>query len=845
MTTPTAPLRCHLLIGQPASGKTTLAGLLAPMLRSPGGVEALVLSTDRLRQEAFGDAAVQGPWGDIQALLEQRLLEAVAAGRPVIVDATHARRPWRLALTQALALPRPVEWIGWWLHTPLEASLRWNLQRERRVPEAVIREMAAALANPHFGPCRAEGFATICSLVPSFSDDPNQLVPLLERELSALDTRIRAATNRERKLQRHGYSNLLDLERLLYLIRLLATYPDLEGRDPGTREALAAFVSPPPEGPLAQRAAVYLARLHGACYGDADAIAADLLWLEANGFSSAVAALGPIQLAKAPTPTGRHTPAHTSPEPRPPARGGLHGGLPPMGDGPVFQRVMTLLRHLLRQPFDHPSASGAHLGSSGAPPSSGGASLHRHLIEATSAIPGGYLPGEIDTLRKDLEKVLTPYGFRSRNDNVRHGYSLGTAVLSAPRLREVYAVVSQAAGRLGDPSAQDLVEELQQRLGWAGLAGGEGPPVRSYARHTILETGLERRESLAAPRQAERIEAAIFARQRVLLRRFEAVGSHDGQLGDDLAGERQGELRRERQGELRGWPLQLVFHAVGWYLMLEDDAIGHEEGLIFCERLDRLQLVRAEPLLARSPDRHQRAVRRLERLLHHCGGLYFGEDLEAQLALTSTNPRQRASQLRTLRFSCAPWAFAFLREGLGRYPLEQTRLSRPLPGESWWHHPRAPHVLEPNPCHDSHPYPVELDLPPWTLAHDVDLRRWLFGFGAGIRIEQPLALRQELLQRCHDVLALHGQPPAELGERAGAGGEMAAGAGPRAGGGAGPRMESAIAADAEIPPEADAEVLPEAVGRDAPGTQDSAAAAADAAPSQPTPPFFPNRWRRG
>jgi hypothetical protein len=140
---------------------------------------------------------------------------------------------------------------------------------------------------------------------------------------------------------------------------------------------------------------------------------------------------------------------------------------------------------------------------------------------------------------------------------------------------------------------------------------------------------------------------------------------------------------------------------------------------------------------------------------------------------------------------------------------------------------------------------VELDLPPWTLAHDVDLRRWLFGFGAGIRIEQPLALRQELLQRCHDVLALHGQPPAELGERAGAGGEMAAGAGPRAGGGAGPRMESAIAADAEIPPEADAEVLPEAVGRDAPGTQDSAAAAADAAPSQPTPPFFPNRWRRG
>ncbi len=775
MATAPAPLRCHLLIGQPASGKTTLAGLLAPLLQGPAGEAALVLSTDRLRQEVFGDAAVQGPWSDIQALLEHRLLEAVAAGRPVIVDATHARRPWRLALTQALALPRPVEWIGWWLHTPLETSLRWNLRRERRVPEAVIREMAAALANSHFGPCRAEGFAAICALVPTFVEDPSQLVPLLERELAALETRIRAATNRERNLQRHGYSNLLDLERLLYLIRLLATYPDLEGRDPGTREALEALVSPLPEGSLAERAAVFLRRLHGACYGEVDAIGADLLWLEANGFTSAVAQRGPIQLAPCPPRRARHQPN----------RGGLHGGLPPMGDAPVFQRVMTLLRHLLQQPFDHPSSSGA--------------SLHRHLIEATASLPGGYMPGEVDTLRKDIEKVLTPYGFRSRNDNVRHGYSLGTAVLSAPRLQEVFAVVRQAAGRLGDPCAQDLVEELQERLGWAGLDGGKTPPLRSYARHTILERGLERRESLAAPRQAERIEAAIFARQRVLLRRFQAVGSHeanrDGQPGDSAA------------AELRVWPLQLVFHAVGWYLMLEDDAIGHSDGLIRCERLDRLQLLRAETLLARSPERHQRSLQRLERLQHHCGGVYFGDNLEAQLALASNNPRQRASQLQTLRFSCAPWAFAFLREGLGRYPREQTRLSRPLPGEGWWHHPRAPHVLEPNPADDSHPYPVELDLPRWTLARDVDLRRWLFGFGAGVRIEQPTALRHELLDRCRAVLALHGEP---------------------------------VAAGKASQPEAEAGSA--SASR---SSQPSPASQAESGSAPELPRYFPNRWRRG
>ena len=58
-------------------------------------------------------------------LVLQRLKEAVAAGTPVILDATHARRPWRLPYTQLLELPAPVEWIGWWLTTPLPTCLEW------------------------------------------------------------------------------------------------------------------------------------------------------------------------------------------------------------------------------------------------------------------------------------------------------------------------------------------------------------------------------------------------------------------------------------------------------------------------------------------------------------------------------------------------------------------------------------------------------------------------------------------------------------------------------------------------------------------------------------------------
>jgi len=549
-------------------------------------------------------------------------------------------------------------------------------------------------------------------VVPTHHSD---LVPVLQAELAALDRRIRSATNRERKLQRHGYSRLLDLERLLHLIRLLSTWPDLADTDPASAEELEAILSPLPEGDLADRAAAFLGRLHGDCYADATAIRADLAWLEANGFCSPAPVQAPIRLAPAP------------PGPTAAAPGAVHGGLPPMGDGPVFLRVMTLLRHLLQVPFDRPAERGAN--------------LHQHLITATESIPGAHLPGETATLRKDLEKLLTPYGFRNRHNNVRHGYCLGTAVLSPPRLRELHHVVRQTAGRLADPSAQDLLAELDERLGWAGISADGLPPVRSYARHAVVDSALVRRDSLAAPRRAEAIETAIVEYRRVLLQRYPGVGS----FADSL------------DGDLRAWPLQLIFHNVGWYLLFEEDQVGHEQGLIRSERLDRLALRNAHSDLRRSADDHTAALVRLERLLHHSGGIYFGSDLEQQLAIASPSAQRRSQALQTLRFCCAPWAFAFIREGLQRYPIEHTRFSKPLPGDSWWHHPKAPHVLEPGPAGSSHPYPVELDLPPWTVAADIDLRSWLFAFGGGICIESPEAMRQELVQRCREAIEANGQ----------------------------------------------------------------------------------------
>lgn len=79
-------LRCHLLIGLPGSGKTTLAQDLASLIVGPKGQPAVVLSTDAIGAELFGDAAVQGPWPEIQQALVRRWEEAVADAIPVIIE---------------------------------------------------------------------------------------------------------------------------------------------------------------------------------------------------------------------------------------------------------------------------------------------------------------------------------------------------------------------------------------------------------------------------------------------------------------------------------------------------------------------------------------------------------------------------------------------------------------------------------------------------------------------------------------------------------------------------------------------------------------------------------------
>ena len=575
-------------------------------------------------------------------------------------------------------------------------------------------------------------------------------MPFLRGELAQLRRRISAASNRQSALQLHGHSRLLDLERLLYLIKLLADHPDLATTDQGSREALEMMVSPLPGGGLAERAAALLRKRHGICYGDPAAVRRDLDWLASEGFlsatpvRSAISPLAEVPLVAGSTLVGPDQPGSV------PASGGVHGGYPAMADRAVFVRVMTLLRHLLQTPFDHPAGAPGPGSGSGARP----VAMQEHLLEQLAAIPGGHGPRELASLRKDIEKTLTPYGFRLPHDNPRHGYCLGTALLSAPRLVEIHGVVQHAAQRMGDPTAQDLLAELEQRLAWGGIETAGALPLRTYL--DGARPGLQplQRGSLAEASQAELIATAILEHRRVRLLRL------PGRPGRDLAPGAD----RGHWTQLRVWPLQLVYWGGLWHLAWEADAIGRPQGLLQAERLEWLVFDQAEPRSRRKGSDHQAALGRLELLLHHCGGTELGADSAAQATLYQGNDEQRRRQLQTLRFSCKESVFDLIREGQLPLPLDQIRVSKPLMqgalarnsggAATEWIHPLIAQTLEPNLPTDSHPHPVEIDLPSWILGGGIALRRWLFGFGSAIRIEAPVTLRAEQQGLALEVLAL-------------------------------------------------------------------------------------------
>ena len=143
-------VQCSLLVGIPASGKSTYAQHLATVQG------AVIVSTDAIRLKLYGNEEVQGNWSEIERELHRLIKHYVALNVPVIVDATHTKPEHRKPL---LSLSSRIKWACYWLDADLNECQDRNQVRARKVPKQVIKTMYNQLKLTP--PTKSEGFTNI------------------------------------------------------------------------------------------------------------------------------------------------------------------------------------------------------------------------------------------------------------------------------------------------------------------------------------------------------------------------------------------------------------------------------------------------------------------------------------------------------------------------------------------------------------------------------------------------------------------------------------------------------------------------------------------------------------
>lgn len=142
--------KLFLMIGLPASGKSTLAEQIAK------SEDAEIVSSDNIRKELYGDENIQGDNNKVFRILQERIINGLKNNKNMIYDATNISYKTRIAFLQRLN-KLEVEKIAIMVATPYEDCLIRNAQRERKVPEEVIKRMY----NNFYVPQYFEGFNDI------------------------------------------------------------------------------------------------------------------------------------------------------------------------------------------------------------------------------------------------------------------------------------------------------------------------------------------------------------------------------------------------------------------------------------------------------------------------------------------------------------------------------------------------------------------------------------------------------------------------------------------------------------------------------------------------------------
>lgn len=135
--------KLFLMIGIPASGKTSLAEDIAK------SEDAIIVSSDNIRKELYGDENIQGDNNKVFRILEDRIIKGLKANKNMIYDATNISYKKRMAFLQRIK-KLEVEKIAVMVATAYEDCIVRNSQRERKVPEEVIKRMYQSFYVPQY-----------------------------------------------------------------------------------------------------------------------------------------------------------------------------------------------------------------------------------------------------------------------------------------------------------------------------------------------------------------------------------------------------------------------------------------------------------------------------------------------------------------------------------------------------------------------------------------------------------------------------------------------------------------------------------------------------------------------
>jgi hypothetical protein len=352
-----------------------------------------------------------------------------------------------------------------------------------------------------------------------------------------------------------------------------------------------------------------------------------------------------------------------------------------------------------------------------------------------------------DTLRKDIQRVLHPYKILP-NHTMKRAYFIGNAILNKHELVQVYKVFRSHAKDLDDPIALSIYEGIEKKLELSQILrpkkikksdsqeSGESEsqdstkpdsedctydyPVRAIANSPGID--LEKLQPGAAYKKLDQLTEAILSGQLLELVRFAHTGRH---------------LNDPHLNQLfQVWPLQIVFSKIGWYLGYETKG-GTADKLFRFERLDRFYIDR---FLSENRDikEQKAALSKLEKLYQSSYSLFLGNSVEEQQKYL--NPKQRSSVEIKVEIWCQESIFNFLSERTKRLPNNQIKFStrsgkRISEGETIF-------VLPPT-GDPKYPYRCQLTLPCWTIE-DIDLRRWIIGFGDKVKVVQPSEIREQI-----------------------------------------------------------------------------------------------------